>query len=163
MTLRTTLSPWAALLVCLLVTFAAAALGAAASLDAASFYGQLNRPAWAPPAWVFGPVWSVLYTLMGVAAWLVWRTADAGRRSALAWFGGQLVANALWSWLFFGWRLGAWAAGEVLLLWALIVVTVQAFRRLSGVAALLLLPYLLWVSFAAVLTWSVWQRNPGLL
>ncbi len=163
MTSRFTTSTWVGLSGCLLVTFATAAVGAAASLDAASFYGQLNRPAWAPPAGVFGPVWSVLYTMMGVAAWLVWRTADARRRSALVWYGLQLVANALWSWLFFGWRLGALAAGEVLLLWALIVVTALAFRRLSGVAALLLLPYLLWVSFAAVLTWSVWQRNPGLL
>lgn len=163
MTTRPTPAPWAALIGCLLVAYAVAGLGAAASIDAASFYAQLDRPAWAPPAWVFGPVWSVLYTMMGVAAWLVWRSATPGRRAALGWFGAQLVANALWSWLFFGWRLGAWAAAEVLLLWALIVATVLAFRRLSGLAAGLLLPYLLWVSFASVLTWAVWQRNPGLL
>jgi len=146
----------------LLAVFAAAAVGAVASADAATFYAQLTKPSWAPPAWVFGPVWSVLYTLMGVAAWLVWRSPRPAR-GALWLFAAQLAANALWSWLFFAWHLGALAAVEVLVLLALIAATVLAFRRRSRMAAWLLLPYLLWVSFASLLTWWVWQRNPGLL
>lgn len=146
----------------LLVAFAAAGVGALASADAAEFYAQLQKPAWAPPAWVFGPVWSILYALMGVAAWLVWRSPGPAR-GALVLFAAQLAANALWSWLFFAWRLGALAAIEVLVLLALILATVVAFRRRSRLAALLLLPYLLWVAFASLLTWWVWQRNPGVL
>ena len=151
-----------ALLGWLAVAFAAAAVGAVASVDAASFYAQLSKPSWSPPASVFGPVWSALYALMGVAAWLVWRSPGS-HRPALALFGAQLVANALWSWLFFAWRLGALAAVEVFVLLALIVATIVAFWRSSRVAAALLVPYVLWVSFASVLTWAVWQRNPTLL
>lgn len=150
------------LLAWLAAAFFAAAIGAIASLDAAAFYAQLNKPSWAPPAGVFGPVWTVLYSLMGVAAWLVWRSPRPGR-GALALFGVQLAVNALWSWLFFAWHLGALAAVEVLVLLALIIATVRAFWRSSRLAAVLLLPYLLWVGFASALTWSVWQRNPTLL
>src|SRR5512137_3105450 len=91
------------LLAWLLVAFAAGAVGALASVDAASFYAQLSKPSWAPPAWVFGPVWSALYALMGVAAWLVWRSPGP-KWAALALFCAQLAANALWSWLFFAWQ-----------------------------------------------------------
>lgn len=146
----------------LLVTFAAAAVGAVASVDAASFYAQLSKPSWAPPAWVFGPVWSGLYALMGIAAWLVWRSPGS-KAVALGLFGAQLAANALWSWLFFAWHRGALAAVEVLVLLVLIVATMVAFWRSSRPAALLLLPYLLWVGFASALTWAVWRANPGLL
>jgi tryptophan-rich sensory protein len=135
----------------LLLAFAAAVVGAVASADAANFYAQLVKPPWAPPAWVFGPVWSILYALMGVAAWLVWRSPRPAR-GALWLFVAQLAANALWSWLFFAWRLGALAAVEVLVLLALIAASVLAFWRSSRTAALLLL-----------LTWSVWRRDPGLL
>lgn len=146
----------------LLVSFSAAAVGAVASVDAGSFYAQLSKPSWAPPGWVFGPVWSTLYALMGIAAWLVWRSPGA-KGVALGLFGVQLAANALWSWLFFAWQQGALAAVEVLVLLALIAATVVAFWRISRLAALLLAPYLAWVSFASVLTWAVWRSNPGLL
>ena len=146
----------------LLAAFAAGAVGAVASVDAASFYAQLNTPSWAPPASVFGPVWSALYLLMGVAAWLVWRSSGS-KRVALGLFAAQLGANALWSWLFFYWHRGALAAVEVLVLLALIVATVTAFWRRNRVAAILLVPYLLWVSFASVLTYAVWRSNPALL
>lgn len=142
--------------------FVAAAVGAAASVDAPSFYAQLSKPAWAPPAGVFGPVWTVLYALMGVAAWLVWRSPGP-KRAALTLFGAQLAANALWSWLFFAWHRGALAAVEILVLLALIVAMIVAFWRISRLAALLMVPYLLWVSFASVLTWAVWRSNPTLL
>lgn len=146
----------------LFAAFAAAAVGAVASVDAPSFYAQLNKPSWAPPAGVFGPVWTVLYALMGVAAWLVWRSPGP-KRAALTLFGAQLAANALWSWLFFAWHRGALAAVEILVLLALIVAMIVAFWRISRLAALLMLPYLLWVSFASVLTWAVWRSNPTLL
>ena len=131
-------------------------------MDAASFYAQLSKPWWAPPGEVFGPVWTILYTLMGVAAWLVWRRPGA-KALALGLFGVQLAANSLWSWLFFAWHLGALAAAEVLVLLSLIVATVVGFSRSSALAGLLMVPYLLWVSFASVLTWAVWRSNPGLL
>ena len=153
---------WAGLLGWLLAALFAGAVGAVASVEAASFYAQLNKPSWSPPAGVFGPVWSALYVLMGIAAWLVWRSPGS-KRMALSLFVAQLVANALWSWLFFAWHRGALAAVEVLFLWALIVATVAAFWRVHRLAALLLVPYLLWVSFASVLTWTVWRSNPGLL
>ena len=146
----------------LLAAFVTAAVGAVASVDAASFYAQLSKPSWAPPAWVFGPVWTVLYGLMGIAAWLVWRSPGP-KRAALTLFGAQLVANALWSWLFFAWHRGALAAVEILLLLALIVAMSVAFWRISRVAALLMVPYLLWVGFASLLTWAVWRSNPTLL
>ena len=152
------------LLVWLGVTFATAAVGAAASIQAKSFYAGLVRPDWAPPAWLFGPVWTGLYLLMGIAAWLVWR--ERGFLAAalpLGLFLTQLVANGLWSWLFFVWKLGALAFAEVLMLWLLIAGTVVAFRRVSPLAAGLLLPYLAWVTFASALTYSVWQRNPQVL
>ena len=162
MTQRSLSSQLAGLLGWLLAAFAAGAGGAVASVDAASFYAQLTKPSWAPPAWVFGPVWSALYALMGVAAWLVWRSPGS-RGVALGLFGAQLAANALWSWLFFAWHRGALAAVEVLVLLALIVATAAAFWPTSRLAALLLAPYALWVSFASALTWAVWRSNPGLL
>jgi translocator protein len=162
MTLRPLASQVAGLIGWLALAYAAAAVGAIASIDAASFYAQLHKGAWAPPAGVFGPVWSVLYTLMGLAAWLVWRSP--GRRSrALALFCVQLAANALWSWLFFGWHRGALATAEVLLLLVLVAWTALAFMRVSRAAGWLLVPYVLWVAFASFLTWAVWQANPGLL
>jgi len=152
------------LLVALAVTFLAATAGGIASVDAGSFYSRLVKPDWAPPGWLFGPVWSVLYTLMAVAAWLVWRKVGFPRATAaLSLFVAQLLANALWSWLFFAWRLGTLALVEVLVLWGLVAATAVAFWRIQRLAALLLLPYLAWVGFAAALTFALWRRNPELL
>ena len=148
----------------LLLSFAAAAIGAVASVQAASFYQHLTQPSWAPPGSVFGPVWSVLYALMGIAAWLVWREDGWRRqRGVLTLFLIQLAANALWSWLFFGWHRGALAFADILLLWLLIVATVVGFWRVRPLAGALLLPYLCWVSFAAALNFAVWQLNPQIL
>jgi tryptophan-rich sensory protein len=113
----------------LAASFVAAALGAVATRQAPEFYAQLVRPDWAPPGWLFGPVWTVLYALMGIAAWRVWRKAGFG--SALYLFLAQLALNALWSWLFFAWRLGAAAFAEVVVLWALIAATLAAFLRID--------------------------------
>lgn len=142
----------------------AAAIGAVASLDAGALYAALQKPGWAPPAAVFGPVWSVLYALMGVAAWLVWR--EGGWRAqggVLALYLVQLTANVLWSWLFFAWRLGAASFADIVLLWLLLAATVVGFWRVRPLAGALLLPYLAWVSFASALNFAVWQLNPRLL
>jgi translocator protein len=148
----------------LLVSFLAATIGAIASIQAASFYVQLERPAWAPPAGIFGPVWSVLYTLMAIAAWLVWRKGGfRHRRSELVLFLVQLALNALWSWLFFGWHLGALAFAEVVVLWLAIMATLIVFWRVRPLAGALLIPYLLWVSFAVALNFAVWRLNPEML
>lgn len=148
----------------LAVCFAASVIGAVASIDAGEFYTQLLRPGWAPPGAVFGPVWTALYALMGIAAWQVWRAGGLGaNRLALGLFLAQLSLNALWSWLFFAWRLGGWAFVDVLLLLALIVATLVAFWRVRPDAGMLLVPYLLWVAFAAALNYSVWQLNPQAL
>jgi tryptophan-rich sensory protein len=146
------------------LAFATAAVGAVASVDAGAFYAQLVRPTWAPPASAFGPVWSTLYLLMGIAAWLVWRERGAARvGTALTLFVVQLCANALWSWLFFAWRDGAFAFVDVIALLALIAATTAAFWRIRRLAAVLMLPYLAWVCLASALTWFVWQNNPQLL
>jgi len=139
-------------------------VGAIATANAANFFGDLIRPSWAPPAWLFGPVWSALYVLMGFAAWLVWRRHGfAGATAALALFIVQLLANALWTWLFFAWHQGALAFAEIVVLWILIATLVVMFWRLHRLAAALLLPYLAWVGFAAALSLSLWRLNPAVL
>lgn len=148
----------------LLLSFAAAGVGAVASINAAGFYQQLVQPGWAPPAGVFGPVWSVLYLLIGIAAWLVWKARGLrAAQLALTLFVVQLAANALWTWLFFAWHRGSWAFAEIIVLWLLIVATIVAFWRIRPLAGALLLPYLAWVSFACGLTWAMWHLNPGVL
>lgn len=147
-----------------LVTFAASAVGARASIAADEFYAELVRPAWSPPAWIFGPVWTALYALMAIAAWFVWRSGGfRANRTALVLFLVQLGVNALWSWLFFAWQLGAAALADVVVLWFLILATLLAFWRVRPLAGVLLVPYLLWVGFAAGLNFTLWQLNPSLL
>lgn len=151
---------WLGLIGWLLVSLAAGAAGALATTQAREFYSGLVKPAWAPPGWLFGPVWTTLYIMMGVAAWLVWRRAGwSGATVALSLFLAQLVCNALWSWIFFAWRSGALAFAEILLLAALIIATMLAFARVRTAAALLLLPYVAWVVFATALTWTLWRAN----
>ena len=146
----------------LLVVAIAAAIGGLGSRDAADFYARLQLPAWAPPASVFGPVWTALYASMAVAAWMVWR-APARTPLPLGLFGAQLLVNVLWSWFFFAWRIGVAAAVDIVLLDALVVATSVAFWRVRPLAGAILLPYLAWIAFATALTFSVWQRNPTLL
>jgi len=148
----------------LVLCFIAAAIGAVASARAGSFYLSLSRPEWAPPASVFGPMWTTLYTLMAIAAWLIWREGGySNARSALNLFLAQLAVNAVWSWLFFAWHLGGMAFFDILVLWVLLVATLISFWRIRPLAGVLLVPYLLWVSFAAVLNYSVWKMNPEML
>lgn len=155
---------WLGLVGWLLASLAAGAAGALATTQAREFYAGLVKPAWAPPGWLFGPVWTVLYVLMGVAAWLVWRRAGwNGAAGALSLFVVQLVCNAAWSWIFFAWRRGALAFADIVLLLALIVATLLAFARVDRRAAVLLVPYLGWVAFATALTYAVWRGNVGQL
>jgi tryptophan-rich sensory protein len=155
---------FAGLVAWLIGSFIAAGIGGAASVRAGAFYAQLARTDWAPPSWVFGPVWTVLYALMGIAAWLVWRVGGfRAARSALTMFIAQLALNALWSWLFFGWQRADLAFADIVLLWVLILAISIAFWKIRPLAGALLIPYLLWVSFAGALNYSIWQLNSAVL
>jgi benzodiazapine receptor len=126
----------------------------------ADWYPTLAKPSWTPPAWLFGPVWTVLYVMMAVAGWLVWkRYGLTGAREALLLFFVQLALNAAWSWLFFGFRMPGVAFAEIVMLWGAIVATTLLFWKACAPAAVLFLPYLLWVTFAAVLNYSIWRLN----
>jgi benzodiazapine receptor len=141
--------------------FGAAGLGGLFTASSVgSWFQTLSKPSWNPPDAVFGPVWSALFVMMAVAAWLVWRRvgARAGRTSLML-FGLQLVLNVGWSALFFGLRRPDLALLEIALLWLAIAATAWSFRRHSGWAALLLLPYLAWVSFATGLNAAIWRLN----
>jgi tryptophan-rich sensory protein len=151
-----------ALVVSLVVTFTAAAIGARASIDAATFYGALDKPSFAPPGWIFGPTWTLLYLSMAMAAFGVWKVRGwSGARGSLTLYLVQLVFNALWSVFFFGMRLGTWSLVDIGVLWVLLVATVVAFWRVRWGLGLLLVPYLLWVSFAAALNVAVVRMNPA--
>ena len=148
----------------LVLCYSASAVGAVASIQAKSFYGQMVQPGWAPPGWLFGPVWTVLYGLMAIAAWMVWRSGGfSANRIALSLFFVQLLLNGLWSWLFFAWHYGALSFAEIVLLWVAIVATIIYFWRVKPLAGVLLIPYLLWVSFASALNYAMWQLNPEIL
>lgn len=142
----------------MLLCFAAAASGALFMPGA--WYASIHKPAWNPPSWLFGPVWTTLYLMMATAAWLVWRRGGfAAQRRPLGWFLGQLALNAAWTPIFFGLHWMGVALVEMLLLWGGILMTIKAFRPVSRPAAWLLVPYLAWVSFAAVLNFTLWQLN----
>ncbi len=164
MTRRSVQSQALGLLGWVALTAVAAAIGGLASTNDVNFYGSIVRPSWAPPAWLFGPAWTVLYLLLSISAWLVWRRHGFGAaRSALTLFVVQLAANAVWTWLFFAWRQGGLALAELIVLWIMIAITIAMFYRLQRVAAALLVPYLLWVTFAGVLNFTLWRLNPTVL
>jgi tryptophan-rich sensory protein len=127
-----------------------------------TWYASLKRPSFAPPNWVFLPVWITLFVLMGVSLYLVWRMLSRGQkvRTALILFAVQLVLNMLWSILFFGLQSPFAAFIEIVVLWMAILLTIIAFIRVSTAAAVLMIPYILWVSFAAVLNFFFWKLNP---
>ncbi len=160
-TRESSLSQWLVLVLFLAICLATAGLGTAwTNLSVADWYAAIKKPSWTPPNWVFGPVWTTLYIGMAVAAWLVWRRnglADAWL--ALLVFGVQLSLNAVWSLLFFGMRNPGIAFVDVVLLWFAVAGTIVTFGRISSLAAILLVPYLAWVSFAAALNWSIWRMN----
>lgn len=138
-------------------------LGAATTVqEIPGWYRSLTKPGWNPPDAVFGPVWTVLYCMMGTSAWLIWAGTDrATARRPLAVFGVQLILNAAWSWIFFGCHQPGWALAEIVLLWMAIVATIRSFWPISPLAAGLLIPYLGWVSFATILNAAIWRLNPA--
>jgi tryptophan-rich sensory protein len=154
-------SQWLGLAAAVAVCFAAAAVGSLYTTPAIpGWYASLQKPAWNPPNWVFGPVWTLLYLMMSVAVWLVWRERGfAGATLPLALFFLQLILNALWSVIFFGWRNPALALVEIFFLWAAIFATMLAFWRVSHTAGWLMWPYLLWVTFAGFLNLNIWKLN----
>jgi tryptophan-rich sensory protein len=154
---------WRALAGWVALSFAPAAIGA--PFPAPGWYRQLRKPAWSPPSWLFGPVWTVLYALMGVAAWLVASGGGsrAGRGVALAAFGVQLALNAAWTPVFFGLRRPGLALAEIVATLAGVAVTVALFLRQRTLAGVLLLPYLAWTAFATLLNAEIWRRNRELI
>ena len=123
------------------------------------WYVALDKPAWNPPAWIFGPAWTLLYTLMAIAAWLVWKRG--GWRRPLPLYFVQLLLNAAWTPIFFGAHQLAWALVEIVALWIAILLTLLSFHRVSKTAGWLFAPYLAWVTFAAILNFTLWRMNPG--
>jgi benzodiazapine receptor len=132
--------------------------GLATAPSIESWYRTIAKPVWTPPDWVFGPVWTVLYIMIGVAAWLVWKTRDRVA-PAMVLFGVQLALNLAWSLLFFGARSPGLALIEVVFLWTSVLLTMLAFFGRQSTAGWLFVPYLAWVSFAAILNFAIWTMN----
>jgi translocator protein len=155
---RTPLISAGALMLFLVLTFLAPAAGVWGMPG--EWYAGLNKPSWNPPSWVFGPVWTTLYTCMAVAAWLVWRQGGwKKQRLALTAYVIQLVLNAAWTPIFFGLQQPGWALVEILFLLAAILITVRFFAQATRCAAGLLLPYAAWVAFASFLNFTLWRMN----
>jgi translocator protein len=126
-----------------------------------TWYQTINKPSWNPPNWIFGPVWTTLYVLMGIALYLVWR-ADVNnklKRTAIILFAVQLALNFFWSFIFFDQQQVGWALMEIIAMWVMILATIFAFAKVSKPAAWLLVPYISWVSFATILNYTIWQLN----
>jgi translocator protein len=159
MKLTAVLRLFAACVICLTVGFIGSFFTTSENLSI--WYAGLNKPFFNPPDWLFGPVWTTLYILMGISVFLVWQKGinTFTTRLAISWFVIQLILNGLWTPVFFGLHLLAIAFIEILLLWLAIVFTINSFRIISKFAALLLVPYLLWVTFASILNASLWLLN----
>jgi translocator protein len=152
---------WVGLVVSILICFAVAGLGSLATIpEIPNWYQTIKKPAWTPPNWLFGPVWTVLYLAMAVAAWLVWKRAGFETNSGALWlFVIQLALNLAWSFIFFKFHNPAWALVDIVLLWLAILATAVKFAGVSSAAALLLVPYLIWVTYAAALNFAIWRMN----
>ncbi len=124
-----------------------------------AWYNTLNKPSFSPPNWLFGPVWTMLYVLMGVAAYLVWTSGAKDVKPALYVFGLQLILNTIWSVIFFGMRNPLYAFIEIILLWITIALTLMRFYKIRKAAAYLMIPYICWVTFAALLNYEIWRMN----
>lgn len=126
-----------------------------------SWYQTINKPSWNPPGWIFGPVWTTLYIMMGIALYQVWKTDAAAtlKKTAILLFALQLVLNFFWSLIFFNQHQVGWAIVEILVMWVFILLTIFAFARVNKLAAWLLVPYISWVSFASILNYTIWKLN----
>lgn len=152
---------WGLLAISIFTPFTAGILGSAFTTPAVqSWYQTIYRPTWNPPSWLFGPVWTLLYILMGVALYLVWsKKQTKGKNLAMSIFLVQLILNAFWSVIFFGLGNFWFAFVEIVFLWLFIVLTIAQFWKINKTASLLLLPYILWVSFAAFLNFTIATLN----
>lgn len=152
---------WLMLAAFLAASFVVAAVGGMfTSAGMPDWYMSLEKPAFNPPSWVFGPAWTTLYIMMAVAAWLVWKRAGfGGATTALTLYFVQLALNLAWSGIFFALQSPGWALIEIVVLWLAIAATTRLFFRHSAAAGWLMVPYLAWVSFAAVLNAAIWQLN----
>ncbi|MBB2910106.1 tryptophan-rich sensory protein [Streptosporangium becharense] len=148
---------WAALPFFAAALVVVAVVGSLSALDAGGEYLSLERPSWAPPQWLFGPAWTVLYVMIALSGWLAW--SARGWTPGMGVYALQLVLNAAWTPLFFGAGQYGLAFAEIIVLWLSIVATIVMFRRISRPAAWLLVPYLLWVTYAASLNFAIWQLN----
>jgi translocator protein len=156
------LPSWAALVGLILLCLAVGAIGGWASAGPIrDWYPSITKPGWNPPNWVFGPVWTLLYVLMAIAAWLVWKKNPqfSGVRIALNLFFLQLALNLAWTFIFFAAHSPGWALIEIAVFWLAIAATLYAFWSHSRLAGLMLAPYLAWASFAAVLNAAIWRLN----
>jgi len=146
----------------ILICLTAGLIGAVFTIDSVqTWYKTIEKPSYSPPNWVFGPVWTILYVLMGVSAYLIWVKGLEKKevRTALMFFALQLILNALWSILFFGMRNPFYGLIEIVFLWAAIAITIQKFYKISRTAAYLQIPYICWVSYAAFLNYGIWRMN----
>jgi benzodiazapine receptor len=150
----------AGLVVSLLIVFGIATLGGLlTNLSVATWYPSLDKPSWSPSGATIGSVWTILYSFMGIAAWIVWRRGSGGRQRPLAIYALQLLLNAGWSALFFGLRSPGLALLEICILWLAILATSLTFWKVSKLAGVLMVPYLIWVGFAGVLNALIWKMN----
>jgi translocator protein len=126
-----------------------------------SWYQTINKPSWNPPSWIFAPVWTSLYVMMGIGLYLVWKSdsSEVLKKTAISLFAVQLILNFFWSFIFFNQQQPGWALVEIIAMWIFILLTIFAFAPVSKPAAWLLVPYICWVSFATVLNYTIWQLN----
>jgi translocator protein len=126
-----------------------------------SWYQTINKPSWNPPSWIFAPVWTTLYVMMGIALYLVWKSDSSAvlKKTAISLFAVQLILNFFWSFIFFNQQQPGWALVEIIAMWFFILLTIFAFAQVSKPAAWLLVPYISWVSFATILNYTIWQLN----
>jgi len=152
---------WAGLVTFIVLCLGAGGLGAIATTpEIPTWYQDLVKPSWNPPAYLFGPVWTALFVMMAIAGWLVWKPRGFTQAAVpLTLFGSQLVLNVAWSWIFFGAHQPGWAFLEIIVLWLAILATTAAFFRSDKTAGWLMIPYLAWVSFASVLNFTIWRLN----
>ncbi|MEO6251943.1 MAG: TspO/MBR family protein [Ferruginibacter sp.] len=146
--------------ICVLICLALGLLSGFSTVESISnWYRFINKPVWNPPNWVFGPVWTLLYIMMGISLALVWHTNHQNKKRAVTFFVIQFVLNIAWSFIFFNLHAIGWAFAEIIIMLTLIAITMAAFYKISKPAAWLMLPYLIWVSFATILNGSIWYLN----
>ena len=150
------------LIISILIPVAVGAVsGFFTSSEIPGWYQTINKPTWNPPSWLFGPVWTTLYVMMGVALFLIWKSdaSQSVKKTAIILFATQLVLNFFWSFIFFNQHQIGWAVVEIITMWIFILLTIFAFAPINKIAAWLLVPYISWVSFATILNYTIWQLN----